>query len=656
MAVWQLAQSHRAQLQLPAAIPLLERDVGLFREAKCGARALVAPLTALAIASYAVDPALAERYETETLSTFEHLLCVGWARASRRYIGPKLSAYVALSVATFAQLGSLRALIFAFAYSVNALNAVAASRFHLQRMERCARAIEPFAVLGNGHLAGLYWRSLRVVTAMTGENYAATLAEQRAICALLESKARIRHMPEQMRRDDVLKALVGINVMECWRANPAALEIADRLESSHAMEVVSPDHFRAVYYLVRGERTRAEEYRQRVEAAALKAGTSWQAVTLVPFNENFTSLWLHDALLGKHTAAELERLSRDHPTLRHEARRARAAYLVLCGRHREAIETMRVEEAPKRALGWTRGQGILARAHNRLGEHWQARELCREALEGCSEDDLDFVVMNLNVQLELILAEAALGDHACGRARAERLIVRHVNVGPLLIGAIHETCARLALLEGDCGRARTHAGAMRACYARTESATLFELADQLAEQVSAAERPSGPGTLGVSRPDDQLSLLGDDADLTTRTHLSRDCSGLSWEERVRRGLDVALQLTEASVAFVVPSVAEREVVRLGPDEPPMDAVGWAHSVRTGRSETTADMLPDSSITYLANVHLNHTHYWMFPLEPAADVAIVPAVLVLGFEGSSSPVPDQQAFIRLARSLRAMLGR
>src|SRR5262249_23920910 len=159
-----------------------------------------------------------------------------------------------------------------------------------------------------------------------------------------------------------------------------------------------------------------------------------------------TSLWTHDALLAKHAATELERLSRELPTLRHLARRARATYLVLCGRYREVIALMRDDDEPQRALGWTFGQSVLARAHNRLGEHARARALCRVALAGRTEEDLGFVVWNLHAQLELILADAALGDHAAAQARLQRSIEQHRDVGPLALGAVHETCARVALL------------------------------------------------------------------------------------------------------------------------------------------------------------------------------------------------------------------
>src|SRR5262249_11690652 len=146
----------------------------------------------------------------------------------------------------------------------------------------------------------------------------------------------------------------------------------------------------------------------------------------------------------------------------------------------EVVETMRESEAPRHVIGWSRAQGVLARAHNRLGQHERARELCQVALAHLSAEDLSFVVLNLHVQLELLMAEAALGELDSARKRVKHLLAHHAErVGPLALGAIHEACARIALFERDYETARVHCAAMRRAYAPAQSATLFELTDQL---------------------------------------------------------------------------------------------------------------------------------------------------------------------------------
>ena len=315
---------------------------------------------------------------------------------------------------------------------------------------------------------------------------------------------------------------------------------------------------------------------------------------------------------------------------------------------------MRTDDAPRYTQGWIRSRGVLARAHNRLGEHTRARELCLDALADCSEEDLDFVVMTLNVQLELAIAEAALGEHARARKSVERLLERHSDrIGPILLGAIHETCARVALLANDYVSARVHSEAMRSCFASTESATLFELAEQLAEQISNAERSAG-STYPSVEPECLISPLGDDADLTTRTHLSHVRDATTWAQRAKRGLRLAQELTEAQTGFVLSSAEDHAPIALGEEEPDPQVIEWAQAVRSGRSEVTADMPPDPALGYLTTLRNAETLYCLFPLELTSDLARVPAVLVLGFHEAGARVPDQAMLVQLARSLRTML--
>ncbi|HKU43840.1 MAG TPA: AAA family ATPase, partial [Polyangiales bacterium] len=377
----------------PAAAPWLVQLVELFRGAGCGPRVLAGPLAALALASYTADPRLAKRYASEALATLEQLLHLDWARKLQRYIGPKPALYAVLAAAAAEHRTELRDLLFMLVVGVGALNGVATASFDHALGARCVRVLEPFRVLGERHIVGLIARTTRAIASITAcEDHAATLAELRELAAFIASDAPIRFMPEEFRHFLLITSCFPIGILECLRMSPAALSCAERIESPESVDVVGADQLRALFYALRGDRARAAEYVQRVETRALQAGAAWQIVTLGPLDAHFTSLWTHDALLGKHAAAELERLSRELPSLQPVAARARATYLVLCGRHREAIECLRRADAPERVLGWSLGQSVLARAHNRLGEHERAREVCHEALAGRSEDDLDFVL------------------------------------------------------------------------------------------------------------------------------------------------------------------------------------------------------------------------------------------------------------------------
>jgi tetratricopeptide (TPR) repeat protein len=370
-------------------------------------------------------------------------------------------------------------------------------------------------------------------------------------------------------------------------------------------------------------------------------------VTLGPLDAEFTALWTHDALLAKRAAAELERLSQQLPTVRHEARHARATYLVLCGRYHEVIETMHGSDAPPHLLGWSRGQGILARAHNRIGEHARARELCQAALAGRSEEDLTFVVLNLHVQLELALAEAALGQLDSARERVKRLLAQHADrVGPLALGAIHETRARVALFEQDYDVARLHCTAMRRAYAPTQSATLFELTDQLADQIAFAEHGDRPVAHGLP------ALLGDDANLITRVYGKE--AELRWEARARRGLRIALELTGAKSGFLISPVAQGDVVYAEEQEPEAEVLEWARSRRSSKAESSSTAPQRTEPGCSAAIRRDDLCYSMFPLGPAGSDTHDPPILVLGFEQTRSRPPDQRVLAILTGALQETL--
>ena len=610
------------------AVPLLVQAVELLREACADPEALAAPLAALAEASYFVDHRLAQRYGAAALDTLEHLLCFDKARQLAPRVGRRSALYLSQTAAVLTRRSRVRELQHMLLNSVITLNGVAVSCVDLAMTERCAHALEPLAVLGERHFAGFVQRSVRAIAAMQGEQHAATFAELRSLAGLIESGAPIRHMSDALRPGCLIGCLYPIGIMECWRMNPEALAIAARIEAVDALHGLSADHLRAVYHALRGERGLADTYRRRVETRALQVGAAWQVVTLGPVDAQFTALWTHDALSAKHAATELERLSHELPSLRHLARHARATYLVLRGRYREVIELLARDDAPKKLVGWTRAQGILARAHNRLGEHARARELCHLALAERSPEDLTFVVLNLHVQLELALADAALGEHARARALTQQLLIRHADLGPLGLGAIHETCARVALLEGDRELAHTHCAAMQRAYAPTESAILFELGEQLAEQI------------------------GHTAGLRADVQYARASSQGEWDTHVRRGLQEALTITQARAGFVMPPLTSERVIHLDAHAPEPEITAWAHAVRSG-GEATVDMFPDSTFGYLAKVELNGALHCLVPFGSASHAFGAPAVLVLSFDEAHENVPDAQVFGRLANSLSAL---
>jgi hypothetical protein len=305
---------------------------------------------------------------------------------------------------------------------------------------------------------------------------------------------------------------------------------------------------------------------------------------------------------------------------------------------------MRESDQPPRITGWSRGQGILARAHNRVGEHARARELCQAALEGKSEEDLSFVLMNLHVQIELVLAEAALGNFAAARERSDTLLARHAGIGPVALGSLHEMRARVALLERDFGACHEHCEAMKRQFASTDIATLRELSERLIQRVTLAERGEDAA---VATP---ATLLGDDAHLMTRMRLILTHTEQTFERRAQLGLQIALELTGAQQGFVISRAADGGVVGTGDQIPAPELVSWAEAqLDIGSEDETAVLLLDKTLDDTSLLTLGDLRYCVIPLG-AVDDGRAPFALVLGFRGLAPRAPSAEVLATLARHL------
>ncbi|HKU44219.1 MAG TPA: serine/threonine-protein kinase [Polyangiales bacterium] len=631
--------------RLHVAVPMFERAVQLYRAAGRAPEVLAAPLGALASASFFVDRRLAMRHGRDALDALERALRFDIARKLSRFVGVRLALPAAISAAVIAQKrigpGALRVpnAIRMLVGSAIALNGVATSSIDVEMQKRCEYALEPLAGFGDENIVGLVRRSCTAFGAMLGERPAAAYAQSDALRAWLESDRPIRGLTPAMRTEFLGGSLLTLGLMESWRQSDRALEIADRIEPLGPMYAVNADQLRSMHWSCRGDLTRAAFFSQRIETRALQAGAAWQIVALGPIGMSFNALWNHDALLAKRAAAELERLSGELRSFRHEARRARALYLVLTARYPEAIELMQASDEQPGSAGWSRSVAILARAYNRIGEHARARELCRDALHGKSEEDLTFVQTNLHVQLELALADAALGDFAVARERSEKLLAKHGRLGPVALGTLHEVRARIALLERDFEAGRTHCAAMRSCFGQTEIATLRELAERLSERLRAAEH--GEATALAS----PAALLADDAHLMTRVHLILTHTEATFERRAQLALRIALDLTGAESGFVLATGGAGNVVSAG-DPPSAELVAWAEAqLAGGGADQTAIASPDRTLDESAVLTRGTTRYCAVPLA-AAGAGDVAAGLVLGFRGVAprAPNPDVLAIL------------
>jgi tetratricopeptide (TPR) repeat protein len=274
--------------------------------------------------------------------------------------------------------------------------------------------------------------------------------------------------------------------------------------------------------------------------------------------------------------------------------------------------------------GWARGQAMLARAHNRLGEHERARAVAREALRSRSEADLGFLSMYLHAELELALADAACGDFEAALAACDRLLARHAAAGPLVLGTLHETRALVALIANDLEACRADTEQTRRFWLPTESASLREACDRLFERLSAAER-SGQRLSARANV-----AFGNDDQLVTRMRLVLTHTEGTVERQVQRGLHMMLEHTGAQHGIIVSESAG--VISSDPSaDPPRELLDWAwERLRGGDLEQTVITRADESPWESNVLAIGEMTYCAFLLRSEAHAIDPSGALVLGF--------------------------
>src|SRR5262249_9525464 len=160
----------------------------------------------------------------------------------------------------------------------------------------------------------------------------------------------------------------------------------------------------------------------------------------------------------------------------------RLVYLLQTGRADEALAefpAIFTGVAANGFIGWSTSMGSLAFVYNALGRHEEARKICQDTLSRLEPEDLDFVALNLRVELQLARADAGLGDVTGAAARLEALAARHgPNDGRVTMGLIHSALADMAVLRRDPAGFERHAAAVDTLYYPTKNPALVAQASR----------------------------------------------------------------------------------------------------------------------------------------------------------------------------------
>ncbi|MDB4987661.1 MAG: Protein kinase, partial [Myxococcaceae bacterium] len=653
LAVMRRAGERQTYESLRLTARLFEEAYQLMRAHGLGPHARATALSTLSLSSYHVDRRYA-RYADDALVTFDQVLHLSLARRLSPFLGGKLSLICALLVSGVARLPhrayapSVRQLVSLCMRAFVALTGTAGCCVDPESGRRYADVLKPFIALGPDHGAALASTMALLFVQGTEDRPAHAVAGLRAMVAKIELNEPVREVTPEIRMEALAGCLFVLGINCSWRDDPEALQIADRLDNFSPLYAMTADHLRSNYHAAQGNGERAEHFRKRVELHAVQLGNTWQVETWAPADAIKTALRTNDALLAKRAAESLAMAASEVPSLAREERHARGTYLMLRGKFDKAIPLLSQEFEPQSFAGWARVRGSLARCYNGLGQHERARGICLDVMARLTPEDLAYALHNLNVQIELALAEAALGRFAEARAELDRMFQQHVhNRGALTMGAIHEARCKVALREGDLTTACEQLAHMDAWYRPTGIGLLRDLVDVLQRELNVAGKPRGHHAsghfLGIE-PSEQLH---------SRVHLllTRD-GGHTLAERAQRSLQLALEVSSARTGFLVFD-GEEAAVTWGAEEPPTALTDWAcEALEACSMDEQTEIGSDFTSAHDAHSRsLDRTHYVFIPLWAGSSHDKPTAGLVLGFDGALRRVPDPVVLQSLALHLQ-----
>jgi hypothetical protein len=451
---------------LGPAVPSLQIALERFRASGRPIHETISVLAPLALAGYYADRRLAALHGEDAVEALQTVVGLKLARRLRVVVGRKVALYVALAVAAVGfklrsrnpRVPTFRESMMLLFNCVAALTGVCTITIDPASGKRYASVLEPMTALGPDHVASFMHEFCLNLIATVQDRVGEARARWTKMLSRLDRPDAVAGLPENVHALYLAGALYARGVAECWRDNSEALEYATRLDALNLkLYEMSADQVRMMYYANRGDMDLFERYRERVEVHAIQRGTAWQVETWTFSGLITVYLRLGDAARMKACFEQLKRIASDLPSLRLAERRAHAAYLVLRGTPSEALRLVEQPEEPLAIVAWARGEGVLARAHNALGQYSRARDVCLRALDWLKSEDMAFAALNLAVRIELARAEAGLGDLALAESQLLALLKEHEGgANPLSMGALHEACAEVATLREDVVGQRHH--------------------------------------------------------------------------------------------------------------------------------------------------------------------------------------------------------
>jgi tetratricopeptide (TPR) repeat protein len=442
-------------------------------------------------------------------------------------------------------------------------------------VERLEDELEPLGYFGPSHVGSVVYDfcvGLAEYTRSPGNAYAGFVRR----VSVLGTPGSVRGLPEASRPAMQGGNFQMVGLTQAFQHGPAALETAEQIEGlGFKMQLASAAQVRVLYYAHRGELKLVEQNRERFEIYAMQCGSTWQAELWRPAVMRVPYFLARDTVNLRRTYEQLARQAETIPSFELYARCVHGYYLISRGdvsAGRRVMERVVQQMPAGRKFGWQDARAALATALNALGEHAGARAACLEALQHMRPFDRTLVAHSGEVERQLALADAGLGEHARALERIEALLREHAHGdNPLCMGLLHAARAEIAIAMGDAATFAPHLAEMERWFKGTENPALLAQCERLRDRGTKAgcHRPTAFAPTAASAS--YLLQSRRVAELTA-IHSLFD-PGATRSDLLRRVLERALFASGAASGHLfLCANREMELAASYPDQPPLDGL------------------------------------------------------------------------------------
>jgi hypothetical protein len=559
----------------------------------------------LPFAYYCADWRLLIRYSERALKLGLEITGLDWAWRLRRLLGRKLALKVGLLIAAFAFARQkrrgidydLRSALGSFCGAVPAATAIFSTTLDALTVARVVRNLRPLTLFDAHELPSFMHAYAAAALAVTEGRE----GEARAMYARLIERFDEPQFCKAM-GEAHWKALRGgllftQGIMHAYCSSSEAVTRAHDMEELGVRTwEMNAAQVRMLHHAFRGEIEQVQRYRDLVELFAVQGNTTWQAEMFLPAVLLNADVLTGDTIAARRTWEQLTRRSKGVPSLRIYADAAHAAYLALRGELGPAIEVYEQvvrEIEPRRGVSWLSCRAHFAETLNWAGAHARAKQVVLEALSHLPAIEREVLVLTLEPQRQLALAEAGLGNHAQAVSILDGLLAEHArHDNPLLIGLLHKARAEVAILMRDRAAFEAHLGPMEQFFRSTRNPALIGQWERLCDRARRA---------GVRVAPEPRT-----ADVTTKAAASmltqRTLTELSAAaDRSKYALQLVMQRSRAKVGYLYVFDNERMllVAASHPTEPPAEIERQLQE-RALRAEVEAQECDDATTLELVD--------------------------------------------------------